>query len=39
MSELVDSGVDDNSDTARTPLSDTCCYNEPLDADNPRSSL
>ena len=41
MSELVDSDVNDNSETARTPLSDTCCNNELLDAnsiDDPRSS-
>ena len=34
MSELVDSDVNDNSETARTPLSGICCYNEPLDADS-----
>ena len=42
MSELVDFDVNDNSETARTPLSGTCCYNEPLDADSiddPRSNL
>ena len=41
MSSLIDSDVNDNSETARSPLSDTCCYNEPLDADSiddPRSS-
>ena len=41
MSELVDSNVNGNSETAHTPLSGTCCYNEPLDADSiddPRSS-
>ena len=41
MSELVDFDVNDNSETARTPFSGTCCYNEPLDADridDPRSS-
>ena len=40
-SELVDSDVNDNSETAHTPLSYTCCYNKPLDSDNindPRSS-
>ena len=41
MSEVVDSNANDNSETERTPLSDNCCYNEPLDADiidDPRSS-
>ena len=39
--ELVESDVNDNSEKASTPLSGTCCYNEPLDADSiddPRSS-
>ena len=34
MSELVDFDVNDNRETARTPLSGTCCYNEALDADS-----
>ena len=34
MSELVDSDVNNNSETAHPPLSGTCCYNEPLDADS-----
>ena len=41
MSELVDSYVTDNSETARIPLCGNNCYNEPLDADindDPRSS-
>ena len=40
MYELVDCDVNDNSETARTPLSSTCFHNEPLDADSidePRS--
>ena len=40
MSESVDSDVNNNSETARTPLSGTFCYNEQLDADStddPRS--
>ena len=41
MSELVDSDVNANSDTAHTLLSDTRFYSEPLDAESigdPRSS-
>ena len=41
LSELLDFDVNDNSETASTPLSDTSMYNEPLDADtigDPRSS-
>ena len=41
MSELIDSDVNDNCETARTPLSCTCCYKEPLDTnsiDDPRLS-
>ena len=42
MSELLfDPDASDNSETARTPLSGTRSYNEPLDADSidePRSS-
>ena len=41
MSELLDSDVNDNSETARTPLSGTRFYIETLDADSiddPRSS-
>ena len=34
MSDLVDSDVNENSETARTPLSDTSLYNEPLYADS-----
>ena len=34
MSELVESDGNDNSETARTPLSGTSQYNEPLDADS-----
>ena len=34
MSELVDPDVNNNSETVCTPLSGTCCYNEPLDADS-----
>ena len=41
MSELVESDVNENSETARTPLISTCRYIEALDADSigdPRSS-
>ena len=41
ISELVDSDVNENSETAGTPLSGTNLYKGPLDADrigDPRSS-
>ena len=41
MSELLDSDVNENSGTARNPLSGNCFYDEPLDGDSiddPRSS-